>query len=104
MNFLSFFPILFIFLIIIYLFNSHAISEREIDMVVVSKDKTKLAEYNRFAVERNLGCKKEQKFVLYGCLNQYQDILNLYPTKEEAVKALDTLFEAYKNGVRIYEF
>ena len=50
-------------------------------MVVVSKDKTKLAEYNRFAVERNLGGNKEQKFVLYGCLNQYQDTLSYYTTK-----------------------
>ena len=102
MNFLFLCPI-FLFLII-YLLNSQTISEREIVMVVVSKDKTKLAEYNRFAVERNLGGNKEQKFVLYGCLNQYQDTLSFYPTKEEAVKALDALFEAYKNGVKIYEF
>ena len=61
-------------------------------MVVVSKDKTKLAEYNRFAVERNLGGNKEQKFVLYGCLSQYQDTLSFYPTKEEAVKE-ETLTE-----------
>ena len=91
-----------VLLIIVLIFNDSKVSEREMTMVILSKDKTKCAEYNRIIVQRNFGNGKDKKYALVGSVYHHLDVLNSYPTKEAAVAELEKLYAAYQNGDRTY--
>lgn len=71
-------------------------------MVILSNDKTICAEYNRLTVQRNYGNRKDKKFALIGSVNHHSDVLNSYPTKEEAIAELEKIYAAYQNGDKTY--
>ncbi len=97
-----FISIFLMFLAIFLNISSSTVFEREMKMVVISKDKTKCAEYVRFAVTKSYVSGKNNKYALTGCVNQHQDILDLYPTQEEAVAVLEKIFAAYQNGEKTF--
>ena len=101
MFYLYLIPIIFL-LIIVLIFNDPKISERKMTMVILSNDKTICAEYNRLTVQRNYGNGKDKKYALIGSVNHHSDVLNSYPTKEEAVAELEKIYVAYQNGDRTY--
>lgn len=70
-------------------------------MVILSKDKTKCAEYNRFTVQRAYSG-KGKKFALVGSVNHHDDVLGYYPDKEAATAQLEKIFAAYQNGEKVY--
>ncbi|MBQ3299081.1 MAG: hypothetical protein IJG99_02190 [Ruminococcus sp.] len=70
-------------------------------MIIISKDKTKCAEYNRITVSKAYGG-KEKKYAVIGSVNHHDDILEYYPDKESAVKELEKIFAAYQNGDKTY--
>ena len=92
----------FVILIIIFISYNPKISERKMAMVILSNDKTICAEYNRLTVQRNYVNGKDKKFVLIGSVDHHSDVLNSYPTKEEAVVELEKLYVAYQNGNKTY--
>lgn len=94
-------PIIMV-IVIFYISYSSKVTEREMTMIIISKDKTKCAEYNRLTVQRNFGNGKDKKFAIFGSVNQHSDVLNSYPTKEAAVKELEKIYAAYQNGDKTY--
>ena len=60
-------------------------------MIIISKDKTKCAEYNRIIVGKAYGG-KGKKYAVIGSVNHHDDILEYYPDKESAVKELEKIF------------
>ncbi len=92
----------FVLLIIIFISYNPKVSERKMTMVILSNDKTICAEYNRMTVQRNYGNGKDKKFALIGSVNHHSDVLNSYPTKEEAVAELEKIYAAYQNGDKTY--
>lgn len=93
---------LIIFTIVFYATSNSKIAERKMTMIILSKDKTKFAEYNRVTVQRNYGNGKDKKYALIGSVAHQSDILNGYPTKEEAIAELEKIFAAYQNGDKTY--
>lgn len=71
-------------------------------MIIISKDKTKCAEYNRITVQKNFGGGKEKKYAVVGSVNHHDDILECYPDKESAIAQLEKIFAAYQNGEKTY--
>lgn len=97
--------IIFLLLAVTLIYSSTSkskIAERNMKMVILSKDKTKCGEYNRIAVQRNYGNSKDKKFSLVGSVDHQSDILDNYATKEEAIAALEKVFAAYQNGEKTY--
>ena len=92
----------FVLLIIIFISYNTKVSERKMTMVILSNDKTICAEYNRLTVQRNYGNGKDKKFALIGNVHHHSDVLNSYPTKEEAVAELEKIYAAYQNGDKTY--
>ena len=92
----------FVLLIIIFISYNPKVLERKMTMVILSNDKTICAEYNRMTVQRNYGNGKDKKFALIGSVNHHSDVLNSYPTKEEAVAELEKIYAAYQNGDKTY--
>ena len=92
----------FVLLIIIFISYNPKVLERKMTMVILSNDKTICAEYNRLTVQRNYGNGKDKKYALIGSVNHHSDVLNSYPTKEEAVAELEKIYAAYQNGDRTY--
>ena len=93
---------LILFTIIFYASSSSKIAERKITMIIISKDKTKCAEYNRIIVQKNVGGGKEKKYAVIGSVNHHDDILDCFPDKESAVRELEKIFAAYQNGEKTY--
>ena len=102
MSYILFLTPVFVLFILVYISYEPKALERELTMVILSKDKTKCAEYNRLAVQRNYGKGKDKKYALVGSVGHHSDILNSYPTKEAAVKELERIYAAYQNGDKIY--
>ena len=71
-------------------------------MVILSNNKTICAEYNRLTVQRNYGNGKDKKFALIGNVHHHSDVLNSYPTKEEAIAELEKIYAAYQDGDKTY--
>ena len=92
---------LILFTIIFYASSSSKIAERKMTMIIISKDKTKCAEYNRTTVSKAYGG-KGKKYAVIGSVNHHDDILEYYPDKESAVKELEKIFAAYQNGEKTY--
>ena len=92
----------FVLLIIIFISYNPKVLERKMTMVILSNDKTICAEYNRLTVQRNYGNGKDKKFALIGNVHHHSDVLNSYPTKEEAVAELEKIYAAYQNGDKTY--
>lgn len=92
---------LLIITIVFYATSNSKIAERKMDMIIISKDKTKCAEYNRVTVQRAFGG-KDKKFAVVGSVNHHDDILEYYPDKESAVRELERIFAAYQNGEKTY--
>ena len=88
MSYILFLTPVFVLFILVYISYEPKALERELTMVILSKDKTKCAEYNRLAVQRNYGNGKDKKYALVGSVGHHSDILNSYPTKEAAVTAI----------------
>lgn len=101
MNAIVFF--LLIITIVLYASSNSKISEREMTMIIISKDKTKCAEYNRISVQRAFGG-KGNKYAIVGSVNHHDDTLNYYSDKESAVAELERIFAAYQNGEKTYTF
>ena len=93
---------LILFTIIFYATSNSKIAERKMTMIILSKDKTKCAEYNRITVQRSYAGSKDKKYAVVGCVNHHDDILEYYPDKESAVKELEKIFAAYQNGEKTY--
>ena len=93
---------LLIFTIVFYASSNSKIAERKMTMIIISKDKTKCAEYNRIIVQKNFGGGKEKKYAVIGSVNHHDDILEYYPDKESAVKEIEKIFAAYQNGEKTY--
>lgn len=93
---------LILFTIIFYASSSSKIAERKMTMIIISKDKTKCAEYNRIIVQKNVGGGKEKKYAVIGSVNHHDDILDCFPDKESAVRELEKIFAAYQNGEKTY--
>ena len=92
----------FVLLIIIFTSYNPKVLERKMTMVILSNDKTICAEYNRLTVQRNYGNGKDKKFALIGYVHHHSDVLNSYPTKEDAVAELEKIYAAYQNGDKTY--
>ena len=92
----------FVLLIIIFISYNPKVLERKMTMVILSNDKTICAEYNRLTVQRNYGNGKDKKFALIGNVHHHSDVLNSYPTKEDAVAELEKIYAAYQNGDKTY--
>ena len=78
--------------IFIFISYNPKVSERKMTMVILSNNKTICAEYNRLTVQRNYGNGKDKKFALIGNVHHHSDVLNSYPTKEEAVAELEKIY------------
>lgn len=93
---------LLIITIVIYASSNSKIAERKMTMIIISKDKTKCAEYNRITVQKNYGGGKDKKYSVVGSVDTHNDVLDYYPDKESAVNELEKIFAAYKNGEKTY--
>ena len=93
---------LILFTIIFYATSNSKIAERKMTMIILSKDKTKCAEYNRITVQRSYAGSKDKKYAVVGCVNHHDDILDCFPDKESAVRELEKIFAAYQNGEKTY--
>ena len=93
---------LILFTIIFYASSNSKIAERKMTMIIISKDKTKCAEYNRIIVGKAYGG-KGKKYAVIGSVNHHDDILEYYPPdKDSAVRELEKIFAAYQNGDKTY--
>ncbi len=94
--------IFLIFLFILLFSGDRKVAERVMTMVVLSSDKKKCAEYNRFTVQRNYVGGGDKKFAIVGYVNHEYDTLKCYPTEEAAIADLQRIFAAYESGVKTY--
>lgn len=102
MSYILFLTPVFVLFILVYISYEPKALERELTMVILSKDKTKCAEYNRIIVQKNFGGGKEKKYAVIGSVNHHDDILDCFPDKESAVRELEKIFAAYQNGEKTY--
>lgn len=71
-------------------------------MFIQSYDKKTLMEATQMHVERNLGGKKDEKYVLTGSAQCGTRILGLYPTMEDAIAEIERIAAAITEGVSVY--
>lgn len=75
-------------------------------MFVLSQDKKKFADYKGFEVAKNYGGKKDGKYSLVGTdyrgVSGQTVILGFYSNEEDAIKELEKIYDAVKNGEHAY--
>lgn len=76
-------------------------------MIIFTQDKKSIVDCARISIERNLGGKKDEKFLLIGCVyassNLLTPTLSKYPDEESAKAELERIYEAFANGANTYQ-
>ena len=72
-------------------------------MYILSYDKKALGKYRTIRIERNLGGKKQEKYLIYGCAQDSMPVtLAKFPTEEAAKDELLNIAAAMQNGNAVY--
>ena len=76
-------------------------------MLIFSYDKKNLMDCVRVSIEKNIGGKKDEKFLLIGWGYTVAALstptLGKYPDEESAKAELERIYEAFANGATAYE-
>ncbi len=77
-------------------------------MLIFSQNKRQITECKTISVTKNIGGKKEEKFVIVGSSGATDfvgsNILASFPDEKTALDALEKAFTAFENGAKSYRF
>lgn len=77
-------------------------------MLIFSQNKKQITDCKMLAVTKNIGGKKEEKFVIVGTAGITADIaggnaiLASFPDEKTALDTLEKIFTAFENGAKAY--
>ena len=74
-------------------------------MLVFSQDRKTVIKAKSLSVQRNLGGKKEEKYVITAWGGELSGVcVATFPDEKTALDALEKAFAAFENGARTYRF
>lgn len=76
-------------------------------MLIFAQDKKSIIDCNRITIEKNIGGKKDEKFMLVGwgigIANLTTPTLAAYPDEASAMAELEKIYSAFANGANAYQ-
>ena len=71
-------------------------------MYILSQNKKTLGKYDAITISKNFGGKKEEKYFIVGIKNVMNETIGKYPTREQADYEIERIYNAIKNGEKVY--
>lgn len=76
-------------------------------MIIFTQDKKGIVDCARISIEKNLGGKKDEKFLLIGWVSAISNLttptLGKYSDEDSAKAELEKIYEAFANGANAYQ-
>ncbi len=76
-------------------------------MLIFAQDKKSIIDCSRITIEKNIGGKKDEKYLLVGWMSALSNLttptLGAYPDEESAMAELEKIYSAFANGANAYQ-
>lgn len=76
-------------------------------MIILTQNKKSIIDCNRITIEKNIGGKKDEKFMLVGWVSAISNLttptLGAYPDEASAMAELEKIYSAFANGANAYQ-